>query len=409
MASFGGIDLGPAGSAVFELTSETDDEEYTHSFENGATVTLPPSSQFVVVRDCLGDSAEAVERHGREAANRSIDLHYGQGGRPLLLAHKDNPSVLAWPTAAGQTIRVVGRVQLSSRFRARAEVRDGDGNLVIQPPPPPKTWYPSLRYYRVAEASTDLFDSFRNVYLALEALLSSVVPPEVKPNGTMEGDSAWLVRALRQVGATVSLDPYAPGSSRAAHNAIHQELYVDLRTAMFHAKSGRLAWSPQDWETRALIAEARVRYARLFRALAAQFLDIGYPGGGMSRAFWESTFENQLSTHHAFVSNDPTPISAEPKGLPTLAPAGGAHLMLESRLADEVRGDWRLGVLGTAASEEVVRAVGVVRRFGTMHDDELAMVECLQAPLSVAGSATTQIALVVEGRNYGQPRIDFES
>lgn len=83
--------------------------------------------------------------------------------------------------------------------------------------------------------------------------------------------------------------------------------------------------------------------------------------------------------------------------------------MLESRLADEVRGDWRLGVLGTAASEEVVRAVAVVRRFGTMHDDELAMVECLQAPLSVAGSATTQIALVVEGRNYGQPRIDFES
>lgn len=274
MASFGGIELGPAGSAVFELTSETDDEEFTHSFEDGATTILPPSSRFLVVRDCLGDSAEAVERHGREAANRSIDLHYGQGGRPLLLAHKDSPSVFAWPTAAGQTIRVVGRNQLSSRLRARFEVRDSEGNLVIQPPPPAKIWHPSLRYYRVAEASTDLFDSFRNVFLALEALLSSVVPPEVRADGTMEGDSAWLARALRQVGATVSLDPYAPASSRLPHNAIHQELYVDLRTAMFHAKSGRLTWSPQDWQTRALIAEARVRYARLFRALASQYLGL---------------------------------------------------------------------------------------------------------------------------------------
>jgi hypothetical protein len=409
MASFGGIELGRAGSAVFELTSETDDEDYTHSLEDGATVTLPRNSQFVVVRDCLGDSAEAVERHGREAANRSIDLHYGQGGRPLLLAHKDSPSVVAWPTAAGQTIRVVGRVQLSFRFRARPEVLDSEGNFMIQPPTPPKVWHPSLRYYRVAEASADLFDSFRNVYLALEALLSSVVPPEVRADGRMEGDGAWLGRALREVGVTVGLDPYAPESGRVPHNAIHQELYVDLRTAMFHAKSDRPTWNPQDWQTRALITEARARYARLFRALAAQYLDIGYPGGGMSKAFWENSFENQLSTYHAFVSNDPTPISAEPKGRPTLAPAGGTHLILDSRLADELRGDWRRGVIGTAASEEVIQAVGVMQRFGSMRDDELAIVECLQAPLSVEGSSTTQIALVVDGRNYGQPRIDFES
>ena len=78
-----------------------------------------------------------------------------------------------------------------------------------------KVWHESSRYYRVSESSTDLYDSFRNLYLAIEALLSDVVPPTTKPNGNLEGDSEWLERALRLVGQTVDLSLCAPQSPKA--------------------------------------------------------------------------------------------------------------------------------------------------------------------------------------------------
>ncbi len=142
--------------------------------------------------------------------------------------------MVGWISPAGQTLQIVGRNQVSSRLRAKGEVRDADGNLVVQPPPPPKVWHESLRYYRVSESSTDLFDSFRNLYLAIESLLSHVVPPTTKPNGNPEGDGDWLERALRVVGRTVDLSLYAPPSRKAPHNAIHHELYgtFGLRSSM---------------------------------------------------------------------------------------------------------------------------------------------------------------------------------
>lgn len=104
---------------------------------------------------------------------------------------------------------------------------------------------------------------------------------------SLEGDSDWLKRALRVVGQTVDLTPYASSSPQAPHNAIHRELYVSLRTAIFHSKKGRTTWTPQAWSSRAMIVEARIRYARMFRTLAAEYLGMRYPSGGFAQGFWE--------------------------------------------------------------------------------------------------------------------------
>ena len=403
------MDLGTRGAAVFEVTSESDDEEFVYPLQDGTEVVIPATSRYIVVRHCAGADFDEVHERAREAANRGIDIYFGQGGRPLIMAHKDSTYVVGWISSAGHTLRIVGRILLSTRFRAKGEVRDADGNLVVQPAPPPKEWHESLRYYRVSESSADLYDSFRNLYLAIESLLSDVVAPVMRPNGNPEGDSDWLKRALREVGQAVDLRPYAPVSLKAPHNAIHHELYVNLRTAIFHAKTGRATWAPQDWSSRAVIVAARLRYARMFRALASQYLDIGYPAGGFAKAFWEQTWEAQLADHEVFVSNDSTKIEDEPKGKYQLAPAGGDFLRLRTALADEMAADWRRGVVGVEVASTVHRSLGEVCRFGTLRDGELMMVESLQAPLVVDGVAEMQVVLLVEGRNYGQPRQDFES
>lgn len=408
MASFGGVDLGADGAGVFELISESDDENFMCRLADGSVAVIPPNSRYVVVRQCPGVDFAATHTKAREAANQALDLYFGQGGRPVLIAHKDSPYVVCWNSPTGYTLRIVGRNQVSSRLRAKAVAYGSDGKVVEQSPPP-KVWQESLRYYRVSESATDLYDSFRNLYLAIEALLSHVVPPQARSDGRAEGDGDWLERALRDVCCKVDLTPYAPASPKAPWNAIHQELYANLRTAIFHAKTGRATWAPQDWSSRVVIVEARLRYARMFRALAAAYLDASYTSGGLFRAFWEGLWEANLSGHEVFVSSDPTMIYEESRGEYQLAPAGGAFTKLHTVAADDMTADWCRGVEGVAAASTIHEALGEVRRFGTLHDGELAIVESLRAPLVVEDIGELQVVLLIEGRNYGAPRQDFES
>lgn len=409
MASFGGIDLGTDGAAVFEVTSESDDEEFVYPLPDGSAVVIPASSRYIVVRQCPGTSFHEVHGSAREAANRGIDMYLGQGGRPLVMAQRDSTYIVSWKSPPGRVLRVVGQAQISARFRARGEVRDADGNLIVQPPRPPKAWHESLRYYRVSESSTDLYDSFRNLYLAIESLLSDVVPPTVRPNGSPEGDSAWLERALRTARQRVDLSRYAPPSRKAPHNAIHEELYVNLRTAIFHAKAGRATWTPQAWSTRATIVAARLRYADMFRALAKEYLDIRYRSGGFAKSAWEDIWEAQLGRHQVFVSNDSTRIEDEPVGQYELAPAGGDFLKLPTVAATDMAADWCRGVIGVEAASTVHQSLAEVHRFGTLYNGDVAMIDNLRAPLIVEGLTELQVVFLVEGRNYGQPRQDFES
>ncbi len=158
-----------------------------------------------------------------------------------------------------------------------------------------------------------------------------------------------------------------------------------------------------------MIVAARLRYARMFRALASRYLDIGYPAGQFAKVFWQEVWEGQLADHQVFVSNDPTKTEDEPTGEYQLAPAGGDLLKLPTLPADDMATDWCRGVTGVEVASTVHQSLGVVRRFGTLRDGELAMIDSLYAPLVVDGLVELQVVLLVEGRNYGQPRQDFES
>ncbi len=412
MSSFGELDLGSLGAAVFELTSETDDKEFVHTLSDGCEVVLPASSWYIVVRAIPGASFDQVHKNGREAANRAIDIHFGNGGRPHYIAHENEPYLARWPSQIGGVLRVVGRDQITTRIRAAGSapggVRDAGGNLVNQPSRP-RAWHQSLRYYRASEASIDLYDSFRNLYLAIESLLS-----KVHPSPGSGGDSAWLEQALGVAATKVSLVPFGPVSQTGPpvpiHKAIHQEFYKNLRTAIFHAKDQRATWLPQDWGSRAFIVEARFRYAQMYRALAAEYLGMRYASGGLFQAAWENLWEGLLQDHEVYVSNDLTRLEDEPKGQYQIAPAGGDYMTLPTGPAADMAADWRRGVMGVDAGRAVHGRVGGIRRFGTLRaNGEPLSAFTLRAPLIVDGIDVLQVVVLIEGRNYGQPRRDFES
>lgn len=105
-----------------------------------------------------------------------------------------------------------------------------------QPPQPPLPRHPALRFYRLANASADLFDAFRNAYLAMECLVS-----DATPKGASESELNWLKRALTgPLLAGLPSGVIGPGTV--------EDIYRYGRLPTFHAKIGDTFYPPHDRE-----------------------------------------------------------------------------------------------------------------------------------------------------------------
>lgn len=431
MAAFGEVDLDTGGCAVFELASKPPDDSRNVELDSGAQAVFPARLPVVVLRDVPGRSAEEVEELGARLAVQALDLLHSRSGDALSLNQDDSPRVIVWNSASGRTARIVAEARSRFRISLQLEVRDAAGNIVPATATPPLAWHPSMRYYRIAEASSDLFDSFRNTYLALESMLSDIVPPAVRAAsfnrrfaqtirglfrvhhaavGVPEGERVWLKRALRVVAQSVDLTPYAPpGSMKSPPNAILDDLYVNFRTATFHAKRDRPVLTPQDRSARDRLVEARIRYANLYRALAFDHLGSRYAASNLSAEGYRVALGAIAVNPEVYVSDDPTHVEDERVGEYEVAPAGGSHYTFEA--APRVDGSQPATVVitGSSPARKVREVLHKVQRLGLFRDGTHALVESLRAPLDITGLDHLEIEFVVGGRGHGTPRRDFHS
>src|SRR5579871_2257152 len=153
-----------------------------------------------------GDYETAVE-DAISAAQEALDLVAAEGGPALTIEGAETGHIVWWTETRGIVLRDMAIEDLGFRFSGTAEVRDAAGN----PAPPPVPWHESFRYFRISQTTGDLFDAYRNLYLAVESLLSTVVPMRLNAAGVPgEGEGQWLRRALTQIHpATVNLANYA--------------------------------------------------------------------------------------------------------------------------------------------------------------------------------------------------------
>lgn len=144
---------------------------------------------------------------------------------------------LAWWKAKGEvTIAVVSTATF--RFSVGPvvlEVRDAAGRVV-----PPQRVLPQhhigFRYYRLSQVSDDLFDAFRNMYLAFELLLSAKYP---KGRGR---EIDWLRASLTTAAHDLDLPALATGPNPI--DRIIDVVYENARLPLFHAKDDHAYFAP---------------------------------------------------------------------------------------------------------------------------------------------------------------------
>jgi len=154
---------------------------------------------------------------------------------------------------------------------------EGAETAVPTPSPPPPPRHPALRFYRLAHASADLFDAFRNAYLALECLAS-----DATPKGASESELNWLKRALAgPLSAGLPSGLIGPG--------IVDDIYRDGRLPTFHAKMGSTFYAPHGPERQSMQARFDTLALLVNCLLQHRFgHDFVSRGASMSQALYDS-------------------------------------------------------------------------------------------------------------------------
>jgi hypothetical protein len=376
--------LAPTGG-VFRLDRKLT-TDISRSIAGGWLAFARCDGQDLIVSGPQGaaDYETAIE-DAISAAQEALDLIAAEGGPALTIEGAEAGHIVWWTEARGIVLRDMAIGDLGFHFSATAEVRGAAGNLVTQPIPP-VAWHESFRYFRISQTTGDLFDAYRNLYLAVESLLGTIVPQRMKAAGRpSEGEREWLRRAMTQIHpATVDLANYAVAGAANPVDAVVDDLYAGTRTRLFHSKAGRPILLPHTLSGRDNVLASLERLGRLYVDLARSALSLQRGSGVMTYAGF------QLATNWAaelVLSDDRAPVE---KTDTVINPNGGAVMALPTQPPDQSRPGittWASEVLVT----DILTRVPVIRRVAMTVGGSLGMLSIHQPALNIDDVAVLQV------------------
>lgn len=363
----------------------------------GWEVEVADDQRVVVARGTGATGYDEASDQGSARAQEGLDLMSTVGMVHGAIDRPDDIHLAWWATPTGTTLGIRSVIQSYLHVGvATGVVTRTDGTVVAGSGWPVPTWHPSFRYYRLAQTTDDLFDAFRNTYLALEAILSDIAPQR---HG--EGEGQWVRRALAAADAVVPLAPLVPAGTADAVEYVRQHVYVDTRTAMSHAKIGRPVLLPRNQGNRAQVVEALRLTYDLYLHLAEAHLGLRRQSGFVTSFAFQGMATAGIGNMRLCISDDLSPMNPQET---VLNPAGGTLLWFDTpELADTSR-PFEVSRTWTLPTAEL-RELEAVRRVLTAVDATPAFINRLEADLVIGDDIDTlTFTFCHRGINTGSPR-----
>lgn len=374
---------------------------------DGWTVEVRSGSGDIVARGgTASDYAEALAS-ALSYAQRGLDLLSFKGTGDLTIIRADDQHEAWWLTPQGVVFRYV---LIRTTFNVdvppvTVTVTDSAGNVKPDPPPPPTAWHPSFQYYRLAQATDDLFDAYRNIYLAFESILDTIEPMRMKPSGKPgEGERAWLLRVLGIVNSRINLADYAPSGTGAPADRIVDQLYQTVRTAIFHARGSKRTLMPGEATIRQQVDAARKRLVRLYLALSNEYLHLQPHSGAITSMGFHQLVAGGLDTEEGrlvFHLSDESDSLTEGR---SITGSGKRFVPLVTRREQVLDGPFVKSFLGEVSVADLGPLPHVQQIVATNRENEPLFSFVYDHPLTVAGLLRVEVHIGLRARNVRQPK-----
>lgn len=294
----------PSAGAVFEIDKPAAaDLDFT--FDGGWSLQAKSGESVVVVRGSDLKDFRPLFGSVPAAASRGLDLLCVTGAPAYALSKSAEEGIYFWPENDGLRIHWYDTLPINVTGRATLTVGaavEGRTRVLNR--------HPSFAHFRRSQIESDLGDSYRHAYLALESLLDSISP---YVPGQAEGE--WLMVALAAANGLVAS---GGASAPAAATQQYQDWYESERNSLFHSKSSRSARDP------VLTSETFKSLLRKKNSLLSFYMGVlnvhlGAPnisGGGLTYDGFESILDRYDSGDFAAYAED----DADPPNISTTAP-----------------------------------------------------------------------------------------
>jgi hypothetical protein len=394
MATLDGIELfdsAPTSGAAFLLSTPVKSPKcVTHD-----GWIAEARDRYLVIRKPITLAGYAPTRDAAfRAAQQALDLLAMSREANLSIRDAETEHLTWWPES-GQVLRITFHTMFSLGFSAKVEVRDANGRAVPPPTPPSLVWHDSARYFRRSQTTDDLFDSFRNLYLALESILDHIAPQ--LPN---EKEGQWFHRALNEAHSRTNLTRFATRGATDPVNAIYRQLYSDTRNLLFHAKGSRPRYVPQGAASEKEAVTAVVtNLSQLYLALAVK----EFNGKGIMSYVYPPVFDSirqgikdVLRLH---VTDEPVPATHERTAISN----SRTMLDLETRHMPEYDAPFCCGFIGTVSDPVLQQTTTLV---STLKGTPYAYGN-LEGVLRLENVARFEGQLCIRMANSSMPKLNF--
>lgn len=357
----------------------------------------------MVARGPGARSAADAHSRGVGAAQRGLDLLSIRGSGDLLIRRAEDESLSWWSTEDDQRfIRATSVAPLKVTVGAAVRVTDASGAEKPVPDEPTPSWHPSFRYFRLAQVSEEVFDAYRNLYLALESILSTATPLR-----TGEREFDWFVRALTEAAAAgLDLGAFAPAGASDFGAAIRGDLYADTRTATFHAKAGERVLLPLDPVDRQSVIDRLSRLAGLYLALVNQTLGVRRLSGAMMKGGFDLVVGRLVTELKVHATDDDVRVD---ETATSLNPGGGLVKKLATRPFPELDQPFVRTIIGEASVKDLAELRKVTRVMSVARDGTPVTAGQLEAPLTLGGFDLFEAVMAVRGLNVRLPRTFYSA
>lgn len=405
MARLGTIELltpesASDGGAAFTLTSAARTDALLR-FE-GAEIELRQGQRDAVVRFRGAANAADTYQRGHDLAQQGLDLLSMLGRVDGVIADAEGEHVLWWLEQAGLVVRFVSTATLRVGFGpVTGEARDAQGNIIPPPPVVPRH-HIGFRFYRLAQVTDDLYDAYRNMYLAFEVLLSSRFP---KNTGEWEGD--WVKRGLEAASREVVIKDLVPQGTSDVAQAVLDLIYQNARLRLFHAKEGKEFYAPQDSRAdRELVSQALRALTLIVLRMAETWFQTRRIGGWVNLELVYQLAVEQLRGTTMMASGDSSPLDPSEGDL-SHARFQDA-LRMPTRLAPELQRGAAPAVFGSAEAADLTR-LPVLRRIDLVTANSPYMAQLLDSECVLDGVARLEVLTHICAMNLNQPKSLFKT
>jgi hypothetical protein len=367
----------------------------------GAEIELRSGQRDAVVRFAGATGASETYERGHAHVQQGLDLISMLGGVDAVIADAENEHMLWWTERGALVLQVVSPLTFAFRVGVAAvEVRDSEGK-VVPPAAVIPQYHVGFRYYRLAQVTDDLYDAYRNMYLAFEVLLSNQFPLR---DGEREGE--WLKRALRLAATDVQIADLVPQGTPDVVRAVLDLIYYDARLPLFHAKQGRDFYLPQDSPAnREVVSQALRALTLIVLRMAESWFKVRRARGSVSLGFMYQRIAEDFRGSVMMASGGSTSFDPEERDLSH--PRFRDALQMATRLAPELQRGSAPSLLGSA--DDLAR-LPVLRRVDLVSDQQTPQAAVLlESECVLDGVARLEVVAHTVATNASEPRSLFKT